>query len=507
MIDSKLPNRFTNAAKLRKDLKTKSETEWVARGRRRALELFHAMSKRVPAYKDFLKKHQVKPATIKTFQDFSRVPSIDKDNYLRKYKLQDLCWDGKFAQKPWVIAATSGSTGEPYYFPRQPLQDSMYEIIAELYLLENFNIDKKRTLYINAFPLGIWIGGLFTYEAIYRVMLKNSYQLSIVNPGINILETINAIKNLGHQYDQIIIGAYGPFLKDIIDEGEKEGLKWKQLDMGFILSAESFSELFRDYIYKKTAIKDPYRASLNHYGTVDLGTMSHETPISIMARRLALQNEQLNELMFPDTIKLPTLTQYIPELFYFEQEKDNLLCSSTSGIPLFRYDLKDIGRVFSTKDLRAWFARCGLDLEAELKKAKIEDSLWNLPFVYVYERNDFSVSYFAFQIYPETIRKALLDTTLQESITGKFVMHVNDDKNGKQIFTINVELKKGLSDTKKITSSIAEVVIEQLLLESSEYRKIYGEYGRTRVEPVVIPWPYQDSTYFKTGTKQKWVQK
>ncbi len=502
-----LPLEHNDPTKILDQLHRDSEGNWIARGQVMALALFDQMAKRVPAYKDFLRVNKVDPEKIKTIDDFKLIPTVDKDNYLRKYPRQDLCWDGEFSTKNWMISATSGSTGEPFYFPRQPLQDKQYALTAELYLLENFSINTKSTLYINAFPLGIWIGGLFTYEAIYQILLKPDYQLSLANPGINIPEVIKTVKNLGSDFDQVIIGAYGPFLKDIIDEGEREGLDWKKYNPGFILSAEAFSEVFRDYIYKKTGVEDVYRRSLNHYGTVDLGTMSHETPVSLLTRKLALENEKLYQEIFPQTSHMPTLTQYMPEMFYFEDRDGDLLCSAYSGIPLVRYDLKDRGRVFTLEELGEMYTRSGLNLDLEMKNADINKTLWQLPFVYVYERNDFSVSYFAFQIYPATIRKALYDDELQKSVTGKFTMAVDYDQNGVQHFHVHVELKPDTQDSAVLGERVAERIVEQLLLESSEYRKVYTEYGKERVWPEIKLWPYQDQTYFRSGAKQKWVQK
>jgi len=506
-MNQPLPQDYDNPKHLLKRLHVDSEGNWAARGQEMALNLFHDVAKRVPAYKDFLSKNDVNPADVKTIDDFKNIPTVDKDNYLRRYSRADLCWDGKFSEQNWMISATSGSTGEPFYFPRQPLQDKQYALTAELYLLENFDIDKKRTLYINAFPLGIWIGGLFTYEAIYEILLKPDYQLSLANPGINIPEVIKTVRNLGKDFDQVIIGAYGPFLKDIIDEGIEQGIVWKDYNPGFVLSAEAFSELFRDYVYEKTGVSDVYRRSLNHYGTVDLGTMSHETPACLLTRRLALQNEKLYQEIFPQTSHLPTLTQYMPEMFYFEDMDGNLLCTANSGIPLVRYDLKDRGRVIALEELGEAYGRAGLNLDEELKKAKIDQTLWQLPFVYVYERSDFSVSFFAFQIYPATIRKALFDTTLQESLTGKFTMKVDYDAKGVQHFYVHVEMKHGTQSSQKLSNSVADKIIEQLLEESSEYRKVFTEYGKERVMPEVTLWPYQDPTYFRSGGKQKWVVK
>ena len=273
---------LTDAKAWENALKTKKESYWLARGKKMQFALFHDMAKRVPAYKHFLKKNRIDPKRIRTHDDLATVPAIDKDNYLRKYNLAQLSWDGKLSDEYHVISSTSGSSGEPFYFPRTTLQDEQYALLAELYLRTNFQIHKKRTLYINAFPLGVWIGGLFTYAAVATVGARGTYPLSLINPGINITGVLRAVKKFSKEYDQIIIASYGPFLKDILDEGTKEGIKWSNLNVGFIFSAEGFSDSFREHILTHTNKKNKLTASLNHYGTVDLGTMSHETPLAIL---------------------------------------------------------------------------------------------------------------------------------------------------------------------------------------------------------------------------------
>ena len=164
-----LSKDFKDIPKLQQLLKSKPESYWIGRGEAMALELFHEMADRVPAYKDFLKQRNINHRDIRTIDDFKNVPTIDKDNYLRQYSRQQLCWGGEFANDRWVISTTSGSTGEPFYFPRTDLQDEYYTLTAELYLRENFKIHERKTLYIDAFAMGAWIGGLFTYEAVHRV--------------------------------------------------------------------------------------------------------------------------------------------------------------------------------------------------------------------------------------------------------------------------------------------------------------------------------------------------
>lgn len=490
-----------------RDLTTLPESTWRERGEKNALALFHSMAERVPAYKDFLAKHNVDHKKIKNIKDFEeQVPLIDKDNYLRAYPRHMLCWDGDFKGKSWVISTTSGSTGVPYYFPRQELQDRYYALAAELYLRTNFQIDKKSTLYIVGFPMGAWIGGVFTYQVLQMIARERGYNLSIITPGIDKKAIIEAVRQLGKDFDQVIIGSYAPFLKDILDDGERQGVNWKEYNLGFIFSAEIFSEEFRDYVCRKTGLKDPYATSLNHYGTVDLGTMAHETALSIWIRRFALTKQNLYYDIFGETHKLPTFAQYIPELFYFEVvEGDRLVCSSNSGLPLVRYDLKDRGSVVTLEELEQIYAAHDLDLQKLLPK-EVESRLWNLPFVFVYERSDFSVSFFAFQIYPETVRRVLQRKDFERRITGKFSMEVSYDDEGRQKLTINVECKYGQKPDLLMREKLKRQVIKQLVTENSEYRETRKEYGKL-TDPEISFWPYEDEKYFRPGTKQKWVQK
>ena len=499
-----LPKGYSDSNVLGRRLHKQPEEVWLKKGEKNALALFRQMAKRVPAYKDFLKNNNFSPQSVKSFTDFSKIPTIDKDNYLRKYPLEMLCWDGKFDANSWVISTTSGSTGEPYYFPRESLQDQQYAVVAEQYLRNNFDIENKSTLYVVAFPMGAWIGGVFTYEALKIVAKNKKYNLSIITPGINKQGVIDAIKRLGKSFDQIIIGAYAPFLKDILDDGERQGIKWSDLNVGFVFSAEAFSEAFRDYVLRVAQPKDILRNTLNHYGTVDLGTMAHETPESILTRRELVKENKLN-ILFPEAGRQPTFCQYNPELFYFEQVDNNLLCSAFSGLPLVRYDLKDYGGVMSRKDALSKLDLAGINIKKLASAAKIDKISQNLPYVYIYERNDFSVSYYAFLIYPEMVRKALQSKDLEKRLTGKFTMLVDYDKAGRQRLHINSEMKFGVADV-DLENEVVEIVHRKLQHDSSEYNETFKMVGDI-AKPLIHLWEYENPVYFKPGTKQKWVIK
>lgn len=500
-----LPKQFRDIPKLQKALKTRPEAYWTNRGERMALQLFHDMAKRVPAYRDFLKREGVEPQRIRTIDDFKTVPTINKDNYLRQYPREALCWDGSFSNEQWVISATSGSTGEPFYFPRTDLQDDVYALTAELYLRENFQIQDKSTLYIDAFAMGVWIGGLFTYEAVRRVARKG-YRLSVITPGINIAEVLRDVQKLGPDFDQVVIGCYPPILKDIIDMGIQQGVKWQDYNLGIVFSAEGFSEEFRDYIVRFGRLADPYTRTLNHYGTTELGTMSHETPMANMVRRQAVKQRRLFHGLFGDVHKLPTFTQYVPELFYFEEVNGHVVCTSDSGLPLVRYDLMDNGGVMRLRDVVQAYRANGKDLTQELADCQLDHTAWNLPFVYLYERSDFSVTLVGVNIFVEEVRKALFTRQLLKEITGKFTMEIVTDRHLDNRLLVNVELKDSVKPSAALSKAIRESIFKILTKESSEYAALHKVMGK-RVLPLVKLWSNSHQLYFSGKGKQRWVKK
>lgn len=505
-MKSPLNKPFNDPVLAEVELKTRPEQYWVKRGEKAALELFHEMAVRVPAYKKFLKENNLNPSSIKTIEDFKKIPTVDKDNYLRKYPIDELCWDGKFSDEWRVFAATSGSSGEPFYFPRSEEQDWQYATIAEMYLRAQFDIHKKKTLYVNGFAMGAWIGGLFTYQAVQYAVQRGKYPLHIITPGINRNENIQAIKKLAHNYDQIIIAGYPPFVKDLLDEGTEQGLNWSKYSVKIVFSAEGFSEIFRDYIADKAGLENIYKDTVNHYGTVDLGTMSYETPLSVRVRRSALKDEELYKSLFTDSRRVPTLTQYIPELFYFEENEGRLFCSARSGIPLVRYDLKDFGGLIGFEDTLEQLAEAEGPVQKLLKRDKIDKTVFNLPFVYVYERADFSVVLYGANIYPENIRKALQSQACREHVSGKFTMQIVENKDKEPRLELNLELRRGQVGTATLRKQVLEATYSILLADNSEYRSNFEALPK-KMKPIVKFWDFGDPKYFSGKGKQKWVLK
>lgn len=479
---------------------------WDDEGKRRSFALFKEAARRVPAYKDFLKRHNVNLVGIKTWADMvSRVPAMTKDNYLHKYNLKDLCWDGILNQNTVVYAATSGTTGKPFYFPRDKIVDWQSSLFHELFLSHGNSPKSKSTLAIVCFGMGVWIGGIITYQALKKAG-ESGHKLSIITPGINKEEIFNTLKELGPMYERIILCGYPPFVKDLIDEGEMRGIRWKNTpELKIIFAAETFSEKFRDYIVRKTGIRNLFTDTMNIYGTADLGTMAVETPLSIALRRAATQNRKFYQALFPDAgERLPTLVQFNPAFVNFEDKDGIILLTGYNYLPLIRYALGDRGGVIPFERIVKIALESGIKFSA-LKKdfgyAKIPE--W--PFVYIYERLDLSTKLYGAIIYTEHIRETLQAPELEKFLTGKFSMLTKFDKNQNQYLEINIELKPGAALAEVPKMKVLGEIIQNLLDKNAEYRNNYQNM-QEHVVPHLNFLPYGDPEYFRAGVKQKWVK-
>jgi phenylacetate-CoA ligase len=461
---------------------------------------------KVPAYKDFLIRSGFSFTEKNSSDIFKTLPILSKKKYLRAYPWKDLCKQGVLAKESLVMTSTSGSTGEPFYFPRTQIIDLQSSIYHQMFLrTSNALSEKKKTLVIDCFGMGVWIGGLITYQA-FSYIAERGYPLTIITPGINKQEIFKSLKNIGKEYDQIILCGYPPFIKDIVDEAPLFGVQWRDYSLKIIFAAESFSETFRDYIVEKTGIKNIYRDTMNIYGSADLGTMAQETPLSILLRRIALTNQKLHLRLFGQNTRLPTFAQYIPLYTNFEAKKGSIFCTGDNALPLVRYEIGDNGSVMTYNEVRDICAAEGVDIHRELIKAGLEDTKTELPFVSVYERSDFSSSFYGALIYPEFIKKALADKKLEDFLTGKFTMITKNDDHEDQYLEITLEMKVGQKVSQKTKLDTFKSIYSTLMEQSAEFKKIVESLGKKSF-PRLVFLPYGDQGHFVSGAKQKWIKK
>jgi phenylacetate-CoA ligase len=242
--------------------------KWDNLGVRHVLRLFRDVAKNVPAYKNFLNDHKVDIDTIKTIQDFKKLPFTTKENYLRLYPRQELFWKGDL-KGSFSITATSGSTGDPFYFFRNQLVDEQSAAFHELFLEQAHIAKKEPTLVLVCFGMGAWIGGIITYSA-FKKVAQNGYALSVITPGTNKGEILNALRHLTTGFTNLVLCGYPPLLKDILDEAVGEGISLSHLNVKLLFAAEAFSEGFRQHLGAMIGSKNTHIDTSNIYGSADL---------------------------------------------------------------------------------------------------------------------------------------------------------------------------------------------------------------------------------------------
>ena len=487
-----------------KELKHKDSEFFINEGIKRALITFKQTAERVPAYKDFLKRNRINPSQIKTIHDFKTLPTTNK-KYLRSYKLNELCWDGNLHDLD-MISTSSGSTGEPFYWPRGLDQEEEVTKIYEI-VYKTFKADKKKTLLVIGYSMGNWIAGTFTLTATMRLAQKG-YPITIISPGIIVEEIVRAVKNLSENFDQVILAGYPPFVKDVIDRGKISGVEWPKLDVKFIFGGEVISEKFRDYILKavgKTKEADKLTEAMNTYGTADSAILGYETPISIYLRRHASKNIEIRNELFRETTQLPTVTQYDPRFKFFEEINVKLIFTSASGIPLIMYDIGDTGSLISYDQFLSTLKRHDINVESELKKLGVKKYNYKLPFLYLFGRRDLTVTLYGLNVYPENIKAALESEELSKFVTGKFMMATEETAKHNQYLSVNIELAERVRNGGSLQRLVTKMVVEKLNELNSEYRKLHTSIGKKAIPKVELI-KYNDPRYFKIKIKQQWIK-
>src|SRR5262249_32253575 len=142
-----------------------------------------------------------------------------------------------------------------------------------------FDAHKHASLLIIGFPMGVYVSGMATVLPSWLVAQK--YQINVVSAGNNKTEVIKAVKNLSGNFEQTILVGHPFFIKDVIESGTKEGIKWTNIKLKIMLCSEGFTEAWREYLLKEAAIKSKWRNCISTYGSSEMLLMGTETPMSV----------------------------------------------------------------------------------------------------------------------------------------------------------------------------------------------------------------------------------
>ncbi|MFG1921830.1 phenylacetate--CoA ligase family protein [Cryptosporangium sp. NPDC048952] len=418
--------------------------------------MFHNAAEQVPAYGHFLDARGVDPDRVRTLDDFRSVPPVTKENYVRAYPLPERCRGGTLDGCD-TVALSSGSSGQPTVWPRRLVDElAATERFAEIF--RTFGADQYRTLAVICFPLGNWVGGMFTAAAC-RHLTTQGFRLTVATPGNVVDEILRVIDALGPFYDQVVLLGYPPFVKNVIDRGSG----WPARKLKLVFAGEVFSERWRDLIAERAGIADPIAHTAALYGTADAGVLGIETPRTVRLRR------ELSGTTFGGG-RVPTLVEYDPEHRYFETDGGALLFTADGAVPLIRYDIGDEG---------------GL----------LPDNV-----VYVYGRSLFAVSLYGANVYPENVAEALEADDIVGWTTGRFVLRTPENGNGDRLLDITVELAPGFAGEGR-EALVAEAIRAHVPRVNSEFAHYVPA---DRQLPTVRFRPVGDPDNFPVGVKHRY---
>jgi phenylacetate-CoA ligase len=461
------------------------------------LSLFRGVAREVPAYARFLEQVGVSASAIQSLDEFARLPCTTKDNYHRSAALRELCRGGTLETCDFV-AVSSGSTGEPTVWPRFVSDEIGTAFRFEQVLADAMSVGARRTLGVICFALGSWVGGMYTTAACRHLAAKG-YPLTLVTPGNNKAEILRVVRALGSLFDQVVLFGYPPFLKDVIDAGAADGLDWRRYAARLVTAGEVFSEEWRTLVCDRVGAPDPTRHVASLYGTADGGVLANETPISVGIRRFLADHPAAARELFGEA-RLPTLCQYDPFHRYFETEGAELVFSGDGGAPLIRYKILDRGGVIPFDRLLGFVSDHGGD-----PRGSVEPStpVRELPFVFVFGRSSFALSFYGANVYPENISVGLERPAIARQVTGKFVMQIADDADQNKSLDIVVELAPNVAPSDALVLDVAKSVRAELERLNSEFLNYVPEDRRL---PRIRLLPLGHPEYFPPGVKHRYTR-
>lgn len=485
-----------------------------------------AQAQLVPAYNMLLSDASVAPETITSIEDFrAKVPLIDK-TYMQQYSLPQRCIGGAIAVGDVDFChVSSGSSGEPTFWARSALSEIAIATRFEQILLDSFGCSPTRSiLCVNVFPLGSWVGGIFTTFCLRYCSLKG-LNLTLVTPGSAPPEILRCVRQLGPLFARTCILGYPPFVKGLIDAGRASGVNWAALDVCMVLAGEVFSEEWRQLVGLRAGVPVPLRDIVSIYGTADAGVLGSETWLSASVRAWLAERPATSKELFGKE-RLPTLVQYDPAVRYLEVTPQQTIVLTTMESlctrspptvrdrhaasdgtqlcgppPLLRYHIHDRGGTMAYATLLEFLTKRGFELPTDVRDGHVHR---RLPFAWVFGREHWAISLYGANVFVDQIMSALEAPSVAEKVTGKFILDTQTDADANPRVWLSVECAPAQQATDaELVHLIQERVLAQLLRVNSEFANYVPSHSQA---PMVSLFANGDPAHFPVGVKHKWTR-
>ncbi len=403
----------------------------------------------VPAYQKFT-----------SFSSANEIPETDKENYVKKFSIEERCLHGKIPSSQVSIDESSGSTGLPYNWVRTYKERKQSHVTIRHFTQYCFG--QKVQIVINAFSLGSWATGMNMGVALERDYI-------VKNTGPDVDKILHTMTFFGANHNYLILG-YPPFVKYLIDMAQIQGFALKDFNICALVGGEGMSEELRDYLLQH------FKLVYSGYGATDIEIgVGGETPLSVAIRRLARDNPDVKAHLFANDSRLPMLFQYNPLMHYIEVNDNGELIFTINRLsrlsPRIRYNLHDEGGVMRFDDMVQKLAEIGIDV------ATLTDDPnphIKLPFVWIQGRKDFTISIMGANIYPEDVEKIVYSQSELAKITRSFCQAVEENGQGevRPAFYFEVSIPPSLA----LQSKYQEAIVSGLLSFNKDFKEAWKEY-------------------------------
>lgn len=412
----------------------------------RAWRTFEMAGARVPAYKEFLKRHRKRPTLSylgSIERNFKTVPEMDKQSYIKRWTILERSVDGKLPRRGVVVDESSGSSGAPTSWVRGPEERAATRQLLQVGFARSAHQLKKQPFVLNAFSLGAWATGMnVTSSLVDFTMIKS------IGPDKD--KIIATMLEFGPDYTYIIL-SYPPFLKSLFDDTR---INWEDYSMVLAFGGEGISENMRTHLNKYA------HTVLGSYGASDLEiNIAIETDFTVALRQEIAKNPKLSKAITKQSEYgvLPMIFQFNPFDYIIETNADGELLVTIARKqninPRLRYNIHDRGHVLRLKDLTPILEEQGLH-------SVLRQKFLDLPLVFHYGRSDMSVDFNGAVVAPDGLRDVIFgDPFLINTIENHRLISYEDDEGNKQLH-IALQLKQSSKlkdiDTKKYHSYILD---------------------------------------------------
>ncbi len=432
---------------------------------KKALYAFHRACDNTPAYLAFLRKNRVDPLAVRSIVDFLRlVPYSDKENYIKSFSYEQRCFGGKLPNRG-NIDESGGTSGIATNWIHDLGEETMLLKAVEFEFDYVFDGKRKDYVVISAWSSGPWATGVKFCELMEHVAL-------VKNTSTDSKDIMNTLRMFGTNRNYLI-GAYPPFIKNLIEENPD--FPWKKYNLDLVTGGEGIT---LDWVYYMRRKLKPGAKIVSSYGAsdVDIG-VGFETPFSFFIRELLNSDAALCRQLFGRE-DAPMVFQYNPLMHYIENvygpdgkpEFVITLLDTKAALAKIRYNLHDEGRRFSYLDLVGVIkSHFGSQYDSFVQTNGSD--ILHLPFLCVFGRSDGTLSFDGANVFPHQIERGIMRNKELSAKTSRFKIEKKYDVKHNVEFHVHVELKKGHSKGEPLRKKYHKAILEELVSTNPDFKE------------------------------------